>query len=900
MPSAGVFHFHVLNLLRNCDPHDMKTDELREKYLSFFESKGCLRRPSDVLVPKDDPTVLFTPAGMNQFKNEFLGIGKLEFTKATTCQKCLRTGDISNVGVTAYHHTFFEMLGNFSFGDYFKREAIHWAWEFLTDRKWLGLPADRLTVSVYKGQHGFDEEAFNFWKNDIGLSTDRIACLEESENFWPASAPSQGPDGVCGPCSEIFFHPPGTDKDVEIWNLVFTQFNRVGAPPNNLRPLPARNIDTGMGLERIAAVVQGKLSNFENDVLRPLCEAAGEIVGIKYQFDSADGRPLRRIADHVRAVTFCVHEGVMPDKEKENYVVRQLLRRALLEGYLLGQRQPFLYQIVPAVVDVMKGPYPDLRETVDSVQNSIREEEEQFLGTIERGLARFDRFAESAKSAGAGIVSGDDAFTLHTEDGFLIELTEAIATDRGLKVDLARFTERMDEHESISRGGRTTSVMAAGPLDLIRKENGDTEFLGYQSLVSDSKVVGLIVNKQSVDSVPEGFGGAVGVILDQTPCYGESGGQVGDSGQLTGPGLEAEIIDTQKHQQTLFVHEVRVRKGTLAVGDCVHVSVNESRRDGIRRAHSATHILHHALHRTVGDNATQRGSRVDTDTLRFDFAHKRALTPDELRSVEDIINACIAKGATVTTELLPIEAARKKGAMALFGEKYPDEVRVVSMGDFSVELCGGTHLTNTGQVGLCRITSEEPVAKGVRRITAITGPRALQKGREMDELVATLQKMLRATQPTDLVSRVESLQNDVRTLTKQIAELTSASVTDAISDLIASARIVGGVTIVARRLDGVTREALRDFVDQLREKHSPVAVVLGTEIEGKVALICAVSKPLVKERKLHAGEAVKAAATVAGGSGGGRPDMAEAGAKLVDQLDAAVAAGAAHFERLLS
>lgn len=878
----------------------MKTDELREKYLSFFESKGCLRRPSDVLVPKDDPTVLFTPAGMNQFKNEFLGIGKLEFTKATTCQKCLRTGDISNVGVTAYHHTFFEMLGNFSFGDYFKREAIHWAWEFLTDKKWLGLPADRLTVSVYKGQHGFDEEAFNFWKNEIGLSADRIACLEESENFWPASAPSLGPDGVCGPCSEIFFHPPGTDKDVEIWNLVFTQFNRVGSPPDNLRPLPARNIDTGMGLERIASVIQGKLSNFENDVLKPLCKAAGEIVGIDYKFDAPSGRPLRRIADHARAVTFCVHEGVMPDKEKQNYVVRQLLRRALLEGYLLGHRDPFLYQLVPAVVDVMKGPYPDICETVDSVQNSIREEEEQFLGTIERGLARFDRFAEAAKSSGNGVISGDDAFTLHTEDGFLIELTEAIAADRGLKVDQGRYTQRMEEHEEISRGGRTTSVMAAGPLDLIRRDRGDTTFLGYQTLSAEAKVVGLIVNKQSVDNVPDGFCGAVGVILDQTPCYGESGGQTGDTGRLTAAGLEADITDTQKHQQTLFVHEVRIRKGKLAVGDTVAVSVNETRREGIRRAHSATHILHHALHKTVGENATQRGSRVDQDTLRFDFAHKRALTPDELRKVEDIINACIAKGAPVNTELLPIEAARKRGAMALFGEKYPDEVRVVSMGDFSVELCGGTHLTNTGQVGLCRITSEEPVAKGVRRITAITGPRALQKGRETDELVATLQKLLKATQPGDLVTRVEAMQAEIRSLNKQIAELTSASVTDAIGDLVAGGEVVGGVRIVARRLDGVSREALRDFVDQLREKHSPIAVVLGAEIDGKVALISAVSKPLVKERKLHAGEAVKVAAMVAGGSGGGRPDMAEAGAKLVEQLDAAVAAGAAHFRSLLS
>ncbi len=876
----------------------MKTDELREKYLSFFESKGCIRRPSDVLVPKDDPTVLFTPAGMNQFKNEFLGIGKLEFTTATTCQKCLRTGDIGNVGITAYHHTFFEMLGNFSFGDYFKREAILWAWEFLTDKKWLGLPADRLTVSIYKGQQGFDQEALNFWKDDIGLSPDRIACLEEDQNFWPASAPSEGPDGVCGPCSEIFYHPPGTDKDVEIWNLVFTQFNRVGPPPNNLRPLPSRNIDTGMGLERIAAVMQGVLSNFENDVLKPLCQAAGAVVGVEYQFDAASGRPLRRIADHIRAVTFCVHEGVMPDKEKQNYVVRQLLRRALLEGYLLGRKDPFLHQLVPAVVDVMRGPYPELCETVESVQNSIREEEEQFLGTIERGLSRFDKFADAARGAGNRI-SGDDAFTLHTEDGFLIELTEAIAVDRGLRVDLPRFQERMEEHEEISRGGRTISVMAAGPLDMIRKNQGDTKFLGYDALTAKAKVVGLIVQKESVARVPDGFSGPVGVILDQTPCYGESGGQVGDTGWLKSPSVEAEIRDTQKHQQTLFVHDVRIRRGTLAVGDQITVTVDADRRAGIRRAHSATHILHHALHRTVGENATQRGSRVEQDALRFDFAHKRALTPEELRQVEDILNECIAAGATVTTELLPIEAARRKGAMALFGEKYPDEVRVVSMGDFSVELCGGTHLANTGQVGLCRIISEEPVAKGVRRVTAITGPRALQKGRETDQLVSQLQRLLKATQPADLISKVESLQSELRGLQKEIADLRSASVSGEIDELVGTAQSIGGVKVVAQRLTGVTRDDLRDYVDQLREKHSPIAIVLGAEIDGKVSLIAAVSKQLVKDRKLHAGNAVKAAATVAGGGGGGRPDMAEAGARLVEKLDEAIAAGAQFYKSLL-
>lgn len=878
----------------------MKTDELRERYLRFFESKGCVRRPSDVLVPRDDPTVLFTPAGMNQFKNEFMGIGKLDFTTATTCQKCLRTGDISNVGVTAYHHTFFEMLGNFSFGDYFKREAIHWAWEFLTDPKWLGLEKDRLTVSVYKGQWGFDEDAFNIWNDEVGLPVERIACLEEDENYWPASAPSDGPDGVCGPCSEIFYHPPGMDGDVEIWNLVFTQFNRVGNPPDNLRQLPSKNIDTGMGLERTAAVLQGVLSNFENDLLRPLCEAAAEVVGVKYDFDSPVGRPIRRIADHVRAATFAMHEGVVPDKDKESYVIRQLLRRALLEGYLLGRREPFLYEIVPAVVDVMKGGYPELSRTVDSVQNSMQEEESQFLDTIDRGLNRFDKFAQKAKATNGNTLSGDDAFTLHTEDGFLVELTQAIAADRGLAVDMKRFRQRMEEHGTISEGGRRIDVMSAGPLDLIRKQHGDTEFVGYESDTADGTVLGILVDKQPVQRVPDGYRDAVAIVLDRTPFYGESGGQVGDSGRLFSSDVEVQIVDCQKHQQALFVAIGYLKSGTLSVGDSVKAETDVERRNAIRRAHSATHILHHALHQTIGDHATQRGSRVDDDALRFDFAHKQPLSTDEIRKVEDIINDRIASGTQVTTELLPIEEARKRGAMALFGEKYPDVVRVVTMGDFSVELCGGTHLTNTGQVGLCRITSEETVAKGVRRITAVTGIRAVQKGRETDELVAELQRMLKANKASDLPVRIATLQTQLKDAYAQLAELSKASVSDAVSDLVAGGVDVDGVRIIAKKLTGVSRETLRDFVDQLRDKHSPVAVVLGTEIDRKVALICAVSKPLVKQRQLNAGHAVKAAAAIAGGGGGGRPDMAEAGAQHVDRLDDAITAGAEAFRQQLS
>ncbi len=871
----------------------MKTDELREKYLEFFETKGCVRRSSDVLIPKDDPTVLFTPAGMNQFKNQFLGIGPLDFTKATTSQKCLRTGDIGNVGITAYHHTFFEMLGNFSFGDYFKKEAIHWAWEFLTTKKWLGLDPERLTVTVYLD----DDEAFDIWNKEIKLPADRISRLDESENFWPASSPSQGPDGVCGPCSEIYYLAPGATKPVEIWNLVFTQFNRVGDPPNNLHPLPKKNIDTGMGLERCASCLQNVLSNFEIDILKPMCIAAGDSLGLKYSYDAAWGRACRRIADHLRACTFAIHEGANPGPDKANYIVRLLLRRAAMEGYLLGRKVPFLHTLVPAIVEGMKHPYPEIAETVSSVSNVIKLEEEQFLDVVDRGMPRFEKLASKAKSS--GVISGQDAFDLHQTYGFLIELTDTLASQQGLKVDHAGYTIARKRHEATSGSGAfADSVMSAGPIDSL-KQKGGTKFLGYESLTGDSKIVGIISNKELVKEFnAAGHETPIGIALNQTPFYAESGGQVGDVGTLVGDGVEFIVADTQKDGD-LWIHVGHLVKGKLAVGQSLAATVDDERRSGIRRAHSATHILHHALHCTIGKDATQRGSKVQQDELRFDFAHGQGLSSDELRQVEDIINECIARGAAVTTELLPIEAARKKGAMALFGEKYPDEVRVVSMGDFSVELCGGTHLSNTGQVGSFRITSEEPIAKGVRRITAITGAKAVQKGRETDELVAQLQRLLKAPQATELPGKVEALQNELKALTKQLADLSSASVADALGGLVAQAETISGVKVIARKLESVTREALRDFADQLRDKYSPIALILGAEIEGKVSLIAAVSKPLVKDKNLHAGNVVKVSATVAGGAGGGRPDMAEAGAKLVDKLDEAIAAGLSELKKQL-
>ncbi len=874
----------------------MKTDELREKFLTFFESKGCVRRPSDVLVPRNDPTVLFTPAGMNQFKEQFLGIGKLEFTRATTCQKCLRTGDIEQVGVTAYHHTFFEMLGNFSFGDYFKREAIQWAWEFLTDKKWLGLDPERLSVSVYED----DDEAYEIWHKEIGLPPEKIERNDEYENFWPAGAPTEGPDGVCGPCSEIFYHPPGEGKPVEIWNLVFTQFNRVGPPPNNLRPLPKKNIDTGMGLERAASVLQGVKSNFEIDILRPLCDAAGEAVGVKYEFDGPQGRPLRRIADHIRAVTFCVHEGVEPGTDKQSYVVRQLLRRAFLEGYLLGKHEPFLFQLVPVVVELMKGPYPELQETTESVANIVREEETQFLDTLERGIQKFERVVAKCRSEGKTVISGDDAFDLHQTDGFLIELTEAMASRYGMSVDRARFDERMEELKQISGSGAfLDAVMVEGPLAALRKKVGTTEFLGYETTEAQGKVVGLIVNQELVEQIDADTDAEwVAVVLDRTPFYAEAGGQVGDTGVLVNEQCEFRVTDTQSDGE-LRLHIGRLRSGKLQVGDTVQAKVDAERRAGIRRAHSATHLLHYALRKVLGPNATQRGSKVEQDALRFDFTHRGPLSDEQLRQIEEEVLKRISEGAPIQTTIMDLEEAKRSGALALFGEKYPDRVRVVRMGDFSCELCGGTHLTNTGQVGMFKLIGDEPVAKGVRRVTALTGPKALERIRQTEDLLKQLMGLLKTPRPEELTRRVQSLLEEVREARKQLSQAASKTAQTLAEQLIEQGEMVNDVLVVVQAVDDADRETMRGLMDQIRAKVPKAAVLLATVRDGKVALTAAVSKELVKQG-VSAAECVRTAAKVAGGGGGGRPDMAEAGGKLPEKLPDALKAGLEYYKTKLA
>ncbi|MGE0606617.1 MAG: alanine--tRNA ligase [Pirellulales bacterium] len=872
----------------------MKTDELREKYLEFFASKGCVRRPSDVLVPRWDPSVLFTPAGMNQFKDHFLGRCKLEWTKATTCQKCLRTGDIDNVGRTAYHHTFFEMLGNFSFGDYFKREAINWAWEFLTAKKWLGLDANKLTVTVYLD----DDEAAEIWAKDIKLTPDRIARMGEDDNFWPAGAPSNGPDGVCGPCSEIFFHPDG-GKEVEIWNLVFTQFNRVGNPPDNLKPLPSKNIDTGMGLERCAAVLQGVTTNYHIDILQPIVEAAAEVCGVKYDPASDNGRRLRRITDHVRACTFAVHENVYPGAKKQEYVIKRLLRRAVLDGRQIGLREPFLYKLVGQVADVMKVPYPELQETRDRVAEGIKTEEEAFFDTIDAGLARTDKiFAELQKSGGEK-VAGADAFDMYQTYGFPPELFEQMAAERNLGFDWDGYREGMKKHEEVS-GGEQRELFTTGPLVALKKTLGHTEFLGYEQVESPALVKGIVSHDHLCDRLEEiGHDQPIVIVLDRTPFYGESGGQVGDYGTLTAAGMLFEVTDTQRDGD-LVLHIGHLRSGKLTLDMPVTATVDTVRRQGIRRAHSATHVLHYALQKHLGSRAQQRGSKVENDSLRFDFTHAKAVTPDELSAIEADVNARLMECAPISWKHIPIAEARTAGAMMLFGEKYPDIVRMVTMGDFSKELCGGTHLDNVGQVGLFRIVHESSVSAGTRRISAITGAAArdyfLKHEAALHDTAAAL-KLPPGEDVGKLPQRVSALVQEVRDLKKQLA---AASKADSASpeQLLDAAETIGGAKVVVSEIPGGNAGSFREMIDLLRRKGSPVAALLASREEGKVTLVAGISREL-QERGLDSGKWINSAAALVGGKGGGRADLAQAGGKLPDKLPEALEAARAAAKSML-
>lgn len=932
----------------------MKADELREMYLSFYEGKGHKVCPSDVLVPTWDNSVLFTPAGMNQFKDHFLGKVKLEFTRATSCQKCLRTGDIDNVGRTPYHHTFFEMLGNFSFGDYFKREAIEWAWEFLTSKKWLAIDPTRLTVTVFLD----DDEASDIWHKHIGLSLDRIHRMDENDNFWPAGAPSQGPDGVCGPCSEIFYHPPGGGKEVEIWNLVFTQFNRMGNPPNNLHPLPSNNIDTGMGLERTAAQLQGVETNFHIDILKPIVNAAADVCGVHYELNSDNGRRLRRITDHVRACTFAIHENVYPGAAKEEYVVRRLLRRAVLDGQQMGMTGPFLYQLVPAVVAAMKHPYPDLTQTAVRVAQVIQREEQSFFERLDAGLARIEKTFEQLRSRNANTIPGQEAAEMYQTYGFPPELFEAIARERGCDFDWPGYRTSMEKHSEMSGKIADTVMGDSGPIDPIKRRVKHTAFLGYNTLSSPAKIQGLVDGDSEVEQLTVGSSENANtvqvIVLDQSPFYAESGGQVGDTGTITGPKGTFQVTNTQKNGDVIL-HWGAMQVGQINGGDQVTAAVNVQRRQAIRRAHSATHILHHALQHHLGSHAQQRGSKVADDWLRFDFSNLEPVSPEKLHDIEKLSNTQVQSAASIKAEILPLTEARARGAMMLFGEKYPDPVRMISMGEFSKELCGGTHLDNTAEVQAFEIISEEGVSSGTRRIEALTGAKALENQQRVRAEIAKIQGLVPA-HPHGFIEGVKELAREVKEIRKAISSgkswtaaethlksKPSPSATSADNDyftvrnqlrdlaralnvpildvanrvqlllqeretmlressqqqqqqlisadeLIALAETISGIQVIVQQLPHGNPAAIRGLIDEVRSKCKPVAIFLGLATDVDKVQLVAGLSAELIQKGLNAGQWIKEIAPLVGGGGGGKPDFAQAGGKQPEKLKAAVLA----------
>jgi alanyl-tRNA synthetase len=746
----------------------------------------------------------------------------------------------------------------------------------------LKIPADRLTVSVYLD----DDEAYNIWRDEIQVPAERISRMGEDENFWPAGAPTHGPNGVCGPCSEIFYHGAGP-KEVEIWNLVFTQFDRTG--PGQLVPLPKKNIDTGMGLERAAACLQGVSTVFETDSFQPIVAAVADALGVRYDRDHPDGVRIRRMADHGRALTFCIHENVRPGPEKQGYVVRRLLRRAVLDAYQMGRREPFLAQLVPIVAEVMRRPYPELSESISRVQTTIQQEEEQFLRNLENGLRLLSEIFRKTRGSGSDTISGADAFILHARYGIPIEVVEGLAVDWNLRIDRSGFEAEREQHAAISRGTTDAiDVFAHGPLDTLKKEyHHGSEFLGYVTTQAEARVIGVLEQNRLAESAMANGGSSLALVLDQTPFYGEAGGQVGDTGTIRGEHFVFQVLDTKKDHD-FVLHLGQMLEGRVTVQEKVLAEVDAPRRAAIRRAHTATHLLHHALRTVLGEHAQQAGSKVEPDRLRFDFANPKALGRDRLAAIEDLVNQTVLSAAPVTWSLMPIERARAQGAMALFGEKYPDIVRVVEMGEFSRELCGGTHLDNVAQVGLVKIVGEESVASGTRRITAMTGQAALDYVHQEEEILSELAATLRV--PAGQVGeRVAGLLEEIKALKKQVAQRRAEGGPGASADdLLAAAQDIAGTAVIVQAVGDATPDAMRQWVDVLRRKRETrLAVLLVSQVEGKVQLVAGLSRDLV-EAGLHAGNWLKEVAPIVGGGGGGRPEFAQAGGKLPDQIPAAL------------
>ena len=857
--------------------------ELRQGFLDFFRQRGHTIVPSSPLVPANDPTLLFTNAGMVQFKDVFLGKETRPYTRAASVQRCVRAGgkhnDLENVGYTARHHTFFEMLGNFSFGDYFKREAIQFAWDFLVEE--LGIPPEKLWVTVYEE----DDEAADIWLNEIRVDPKRFTRIGdkpggkryESDNFW-----SMGDTGPCGPCTEIFYDhgpevpggPPGTpeedgDRYIEIWNLVFMQYDRDAA--GELHPLPKPSVDTGMGLERLAAVMQGVHSNYEIDLFVHLIEAAAKITGCP----DRDNNSLKVIADHIRSCAFLVVDGVLPSNEGRGYVLRRIIRRAIRHGHKLGVREPFFYRLVQPLADEMGEAYPELPRAQAMVERVLKQEEERFAETLEQGMQILEQAIADLEG---DTIPGETVFRLYDTYGFPVDLTADIARERGLKIDMAGFEREMAAQRERARAA---SGFAA---DYGREPavEGETEFTGYEATAGTATITGLYRDGEPVEELREGESGML--VLDRTPFYAESGGQIGDTGSLVGEHGRFRVEDTQKRDK-VFMHLGQVTDGAIRVGDKVEALVDAERRHDIALNHSATHLLHAALRQVLGEHVTQKGSLVEADRLRFDFSHFEPLTPEQLTEIENLVNARIRDDLPVETRIMEPEAAIAQGAMALFGEKYGEKVRVLSMGDFSVELCGGTHVSRTGEIGLFKILGETGIASGVRRIEATTGQHALDYVRDQERRLGEIAGLLK-TDREKAVERVQQLLERNRALEKEIERLKGKLASSQGDELASQAIDVGGIKVLAARLEGVDPKALRETVDQLKNKLGSAIIILGTDREGKVSLVAGVTRDLTDRFK--AGEIVNLVARQVGGKGGGRPDMAQAGGNEPEKLPEAL------------
>lgn len=851
----------------------MKTSELRQKFLKFFETKGHTVVRSSSLVPHDDPTLLFTNAGMNQFKDVFLGFDKRPYSRATTAQKCVRAGgkhnDLENVGYTARHHTFFEMMGNFSFGDYFKRDAIHFAWEFLTSPEWLNIPKDKLLATVYAE----DDEAYNIWLNEIGMPSERIVRIGDnkgakyaSDNFW-----QMGDTGPCGPCSEIFYDHgeeiwggiPGSpeedgDRWIEIWNCVFMQFNR--DEQGNMNPLPKPSVDTGMGLERMAAVMQHVHSNYEIDLFQDLLKAVARETGAPFSMEEPS---LKVIADHIRSCSFLIADGVLPSNEGRGYVLRRIIRRAVRHGYKLGQSKPFFHKLVADLVKEMGDAYPELKEKQAQIEEALKNEESRFAQTLETGMA----LLENALAKGGKTLGGEIIFKLYDTYGFPYDLTADICRERNIDLDEEGFNREMEAQRARARAAQSFKANAQLPYD-----GQDTEFKGYSERQTESKVLSLYKDGEQVNELNEGDSGAV--VIDFTPFYAESGGQVGDVGYIFSGENRFEVRDTQKIKAAVFGQFGVQTSGRLKVGDSVTAKVDDEIRNANMRNHSATHLMHKALRDVLGEHVEQKGSLVTAESTRFDISHPQAVTAEEIAEVERRVNEAILANVAVNAAIMSMEDAQKTGAMMLFGEKYGDEVRVLQMGGFSTELCGGTHVSRTGDIGLFKIISEGGIAAGVRRIEAITGLNALKWAQEQERLVKDIIAETKAQTEKDVLAKIQAGTAHAKTLEKELARAKAELAVHAGAKLLDDAKDLGSAKLVAAQIEADSA-ALREIVTDLTGKSDNAVILLAAVNDGKVSLCAGVSKALTG--KVKAGDLVKFAAEQVGGKGGGRPDLAQAG-----------------------